>query len=172
MVAVRPRLTRLDAWGLGWGAVLGYVGLLGFLYLPTAFPLWLAAVGVPLLVATAFAVFRASSWVRRLLVPASVRRARADEMASAAFHRLGVRNTKERAGVLVLVFPVDAVVLVRADVGVAGATLDAELQGLEGCLVNARVPESLLGALERFGAVLAEQRPRRTERINELEDVA
>lgn len=172
VVAVQPRLTGLEAWPLGAAAALAYLGLLGYLYLPIDFSLWVAAGGVPLLFVGTLASTRALDILRRALVPDARERERAVEMARATFQRLGVHETRERNGILVHVTPHDRSIVVLPDRGLREVVSEAKIAALEGCLLGDVDVDTFEAALRTFGDHLAELQPRGDKTDDELENVA
>ena len=172
VVAVQPRLTGLDAWAFGTAAGVAYVGLLGFLYLPVDFSLWVAAVGVPVLFLGTLASARLFDALRRALIPDARERERALEMARATFQRLGVHETRERNGILVLVTPHDRSVVVLPDRGLADALSEEDTTALERSLLGEVDVGVFETALKVFGERLAALQPRGDKDDDELENVA
>lgn len=172
VVAVQPRLTGLDAWAFGTAAGVAYAGLLGFLYLPIDFSLWVAAVGVPVLFLATLASTRLFDALRRALIPDARERERALELARATFQRLGVHETRERNGILVLVTPHDRSVVVLPDRGLADALSEEDTTALERSLLGEVDVGVFETALKVFGERLAALQPRGDKDDDELENVA
>ncbi len=172
VVAVRPRVPGLESWDLLAGVAVAYLGLLAFLYLPTPFALWLFAVGVPLLFIAAWQAMRAFASLRMLVVPRSRLRARAVEAARSTFQELGVRSTRERNGMLVLLSPNERMVVALADDGLAKIVTPQDIANLEQSLDGDAELDAFISALERLGERLGAHHPRGDKSDNELEEVA
>ncbi len=172
VVAVRPRVPGLEAYDFWVAAAAAYAGLLGLLYLPMPFSLWIFALGVPALFVSARMLMQISAALRRLVVPAARRRACAIEAARATFHSLNVRETRERNGVLMFVCPAERTVVVLRDRGLQRVLTDEDITTAEACLEGEASLDRLLAALAELGTRLAGEHPRGDKTDNELEEVA
>jgi putative membrane protein len=172
VVAVRRQagVSYLGA-DLGFGALVALASLAVLLFVDMEF----ATTWIPVDVAMSFAVgtlvCRYTTFLRRLLTPASRRRDEARRAACAAFHDLGIGRTSGRNGILVLVALFEHEVAVVADVGVEPALIRTPVTALERS-VRRVVPDfdAFIAALDSLGPALAEAMPRRDDDVNELPD--
>jgi putative membrane protein len=110
--------------------------------------------------------------VKPLVVPKSVKRQRAHDLAMAQFLAHGLHTTEARTGVLIFVSLLERYAEIVADAGIAAkveqATWDGSLATLLADIRAGHLAEGLVSAVRRAGAVLAEHFPPRPRDRNEL----
>jgi putative membrane protein len=110
--------------------------------------------------------------LKPLVVPKSVKRQRAHDVALAQFLAHGLHTTEARTGVLVFVSLFERYAEIVADAGIAArveqAVWDDSLGLLLADIRSGHLAEGLIGAVGRAGAVLAEHFPPRPRDRNEL----
>jgi putative membrane protein len=127
--------------------------------------------------AAIFAVVAALVWipaVRRLLIPAAVKKARVRQAALDYFLAKDLHLTRERTGVLIFAALAERRVEVIADEGVhqaaPSAVWDAVVADLVGGLKRDAIADGFVAAIARAGAILAAHVPPRLDDANELPD--
>jgi putative membrane protein len=157
------------------GFALSILTLMGLLYLPHEFPLWLFALDVPV----SFAI---GSLLSMTIVPlrrAFTKRARMEQAvrraAHAEFFEHGVSKTTGRSGVLIYLSAFERMVQVVPDIGVdveaLGTAWKTALDALSACVEGGDVA-GFLSTLESLGPILGEVYPRREGDVDELDDEA
>ena len=127
--------------------------------------------------AAIFAVVAALVWipaVRRLLIPAAVKKARVRQAALDYFLAKDLHLTRERTGVLIFAALAERRVEVIADEGVhqaaSSAVWDAVVADLVAGLKRDAIADGFVAAIARAGAILAAHVPPRPDDANELPD--
>ena len=109
---------------------------------------------------------------RLLLVPRSIRRARAHEAASREFTARGLARTRGRTGILIYLAVAEGHAEIVADSGIASrispAAWSSAIDALLSSLRRGAAADGLVSAVEGIGAVLAQHLPRRAGDIDEL----
>jgi len=165
--------TYLDA-DLVAGILLGVFTLWFQLFSPWEFSLPVILVGPVLAGALgAFLSSRAPN-VRRLFTSRASRRERVRLASLAAFHEMGVAETRERTGVLVYVSRLERMAAVVADSGVRrrvaeGAWGDG-VRTIEAAASGRDVGTAVAAAVRSLGDLLATGLPPRSDDVNELPD--
>ncbi len=109
-----------------------------------------------------------------LLIPRHIKRLRSRERATAYFRTGAERRTTGRTGVLIYLSLAEHHAEILADEAIA-AKVGPEVWGeamaaMIGHLREGRIAEGMIAAVERVGAVLAENFPREHDDVNELPD--
>jgi putative membrane protein len=174
VVAFRGRSgTYLDA-DLIAGVLLALFTLWFQLFSPWEFNLPVILVS-PILAgaAGAFLSSRAPN-VRRLLTSRASRRERVRVAALAAFHEMGVGETRERTGVLVYVSCLERMASVVPDSGVrrrvAGGAWDDGARAVETAALRGAPGAAVAESIRALGDILARALPPRADDVNELAD--
>jgi len=173
VVAVRKRASRYPRTSLACGAAVALVVLLVLLLSPTIY-LWLWIVVDTLLAfLLATAMFSTFTPLRMAFTTARSRRAAVEQGARRAFDELGIRETKERTGLLVYAALEERSVRVVADEGVPEEVLGEEYHdavlGLQEAVATLN-EEAFLAALLRLERPLSQVLPRQPDDENELSD--
>ncbi|CAA2140034.1 MULTISPECIES: TPM domain-containing protein [Methylobacterium] len=109
---------------------------------------------------------------RLLLVPRSIRRARAHEAASREFTARGLARTRGRTGILIYLAVAEGHAEIVADSGIASrispAAWSSAIDALLSSLRRGAAADGLVSAVEGIGAVLTKHLPRRAGDIDEL----
>ena len=142
-------------------------------FLPWSEPHWLLAAQLGL-GAAGFLLARTLPDLERLFVPPATAREVAEEQALIEFHVLGLRETRERTGVLLFVSLFEHQVVVLGDSGIHAKvgdehwkrTRDAVLAGI----ARGSVRDGLVDGVRACGAILAEHFPVRPGDTNEIQD--
>ncbi len=143
---------------------------------------WRAAVAVllpalwiylaQLIVFVVLAIVLSLPAIRPLVVPGSVKRARAHGLAVEQFLAHGLHVTEARTGVLVFVSLAARYAEIVADAGIAArvdaSVWDASMTALLADIRAGRLADGLIGAIGRAGDVLAAHFPPRPRDRNEL----
>ena len=110
--------------------------------------------------------------LRRLLIPAAVRRERTRQLARDQFFERGLHLTAARTGVLLLVSPADRCAEIIADAGAEGSLPDEVwrscLDALLGEARRGRLGAGIEGALGTLGEILRTRLPAGAEDRNEV----
>ncbi len=174
VVAFRGRSGRyLDA-DLIAGVLLALFTLWFQLFSPWEFNLPVILVS-PILAgaAGAFLSSRAPN-IRRLLTSRASRRERVRVAALAAFHDMGLGETREKTGVLVYVSCLERMATVVPDGGirrrVAGAAWDEAVRAIEKAAAHREAGMAVAAIVRGMGDVLAPALPPRVDDVNELPD--
>lgn len=127
----------------------------------------------PLAAAAALALSRLSS-VQRLLTPRPDQMRQVDLRAQVEFHELGLRRTKARTGILLLVSIMERRAVVLADRGIA-QKLDQEIwleviQLMVDGVKRRDLASGMASAVRRCGELLAPHFPVAVDDVNELRD--
>ncbi|MCC0805921.1 hypothetical protein FPV16_06730 [Methylobacterium sp. W2] len=109
---------------------------------------------------------------RLLLVPRSIRRARAHEAASREFTARGLARTRGRTGILIYLALAEGHAEIVADSGIASrispAAWSSAIDSLLTSLRRGAAADGLVSAVEGIGAILAQHLPREAGDIDEL----
>ena len=112
--------------------------------------------------------------IRPRVVPASVRRGRANGLAVQQFLAHGLANTEARTGVLIFVSIAERHAEIIADEGIAekvdGQVWQAAMDELIAEIRAGRLADGLVAAIEATGNVLAQHFPRHAHDRNEIPD--
>jgi putative membrane protein len=156
-----------------FGALVAFLGLNFLLFSPITFHQYWVPIDIFLLFVFGTYVSSRSNAIRRWLTRKSVREKAVRAGAAAMFYEAGIANTKAEMGVLVYLSLLERRLELIADRGVLKAVpalawneflFELRQQGKH------PRPETLLTALEKFGALLAQHLPARSENPNELPD--
>lgn len=156
------------------GALLGFAGLLFLLFSPFDFGHYFVAIDVALLFALGVYLSSRSQHVRRLLTTKKFRAEAVRDGAAAMFYEAGIANTDAEMGVLIYLSLLERRLELIADRGVLKAAPPLEWNECQYELHRAgRRPrlDTLLEALHKLGALLAEALPPTGENPNELPDM-
>lgn len=112
--------------------------------------------------------------VRRLLTSRAARRERVRVGALAAFHEMGVGQTRERSGVLVYVSCLERAAAVVPDAGVRrrlpGDAWDGAIRAIQAAAAAASPAMRVATAVRELGDLLATALPAREDDVSELPD--
>lgn len=156
------------------GAILAFAGLLFLLFSPFDFHHYWVAIDVALLFGLGVYLSAHSSSVRRLLTSERYRAEAVRRGAAAMFYEAGIANTEAEMGVLIYLSLLERRLELIADRGVLKAAPPLEWNECQYELHRAgRKPhlETLITALRRMGAMLAECLPPTGQNPNELPDM-
>lgn len=159
---------------LGFGALLAFLAVLGYVYLPVTFVDDLAPPAIALCFVSGVMFSNAIDALKRSLLSRSARRAAVALSARAAFVDQRIGSTRERVGVLVYLALFEREAEVLADVGIDTAKLGAPwrtaVDRIEAVARNAGTITELGAALGALGEALAIAVPKTENDVNELPD--
>ena len=156
-----------------FGALIAFLGLNFLLFSPITFHQYWVPIDILLLFVFGTYVSSRSNAIRRWLTRKSVREKTVRAGAAAMFYEAGIANTKAEMGVLVYLSLLERRLELIADRGVLKAVPALAWNEFLFELHQAGKdphPETLLVALEKFGALLAQHLPASSENPNELPD--
>jgi len=157
-----------------WALVLGLCIAIGSWIWGWEIPASLLAAAQLLSFAVSMALFKFFPSIRLMFVPRSIAYKRASNNAVRQFLSHGIHTTKERSGVLLFVSLAEHYAEVLADEGINSKVNQAEWDDMVATLTQhaakAQVAEGFILAIEKAGALLAQNFPPRKGQQNELND--
>jgi uncharacterized membrane protein len=174
VVAVRTTSGRYREADYLCGFAAALVTLLGLLYLPPIFPLWVFVPNAIVGFAVGAFLGSRSSALRRLLTPRAALRENVRRSARAWFVEGRYSRLPQRNAVLVYIGLLEQGVHVEADDGINVTALEPRWSEACRALDKALQPHAdvarFVAALERLGQTLAREHPRLARDRNELPD--
>ncbi len=172
VVAVVHACGEYDAAGWRCGAVLAALAFLALALFAPALPmtLYLAAQAAAVLLGLLLARL---DTVRRVFISETAMEHNARRRAAAAFAELGLRHTKRKTGILILVAMLEHRVIVLADRGINDALEPGEswkevVELVLGGIERGQPTEGIVAAVERCGEILSHPLPARADDVDEI----
>lgn len=156
-----------------FGALLAFAGLLFLLFSPFEFHQYWVALDVAIIFVIGALVTSRSNSLRRLLTTEEFRSKAARTGAAAMFYEAGIANTSAEMGVLIYLSILERRLELIADRGILKHVnaLDWNQLVSELHLAGSKADsQTLLAALEKFGALLSKYLPATEDNPNELPD--
>jgi uncharacterized membrane protein len=99
---------------------------------------------------------------------------RTRDLAIREFHKLGMQNTKEYTGILIMIFLKDKKFEIIADKGINSRVEKNTWDNIAGELTNHfsafKFKSGILNLLDKVGSLLAKEFPKKKDDVNELPD--
>jgi putative membrane protein len=157
-----------------FGALLSFAGLLFLLFSPFDFHQYWVPIDIALLFVLGTFLSSRSNLIRRLLTKRGFRSEAVRTGAAAMFYEAGIANTSAEMGVLIYLSVLERRLELIADRGVLKSVPALEWNQILFELHQAGKypePETVLHALRKLGAILANHLPATGENPNELPDM-
>lgn len=175
-------------WELYFSLICGFIYFLIMMFFVSPIESWLSAMfwnydvsylvlfyGFSTFLVIGIVYFIASiTLIERLIVPGRVLKEKVENRAMRHFMEAGVRNTKDRTGILIFISYLEKRVILLADSGISAKIPQEKWQEIVQHIIDGihtgKMIDHLAEAIEECGELLAEHFPIKPDTVNELDN--